>query len=346
LDQSVKLLSQRGFPVNPKVSIIIPCYNERETILLLLDSILHQTFDPANLEVVVADGMSEDGTRERIRQFSSEHPELSVRLVDNPERIIPAALNKAISVAQGDVIIRLDAHSIPADDYVERCLEVLMTTGAANVGGVWNIRPASDLWISRAIATAAAHWIGAGDARYRIRGEAGPVDTVPFGAFSRSWLDSVGQFNEQLLTNEDYEYNVRIRQSGGEVWFDPGIESTYFARESLSELAKQYSRYGFWKAAMIRRYPETLRWRQLLPPLFVASLILLSALSLVNPLAPWILGVQLGAYALITILLGVGEAFRKRDVAILIGFAPAIWTMHLTWGASFLWGLFGGHRTR
>ena len=328
--------------VNRRISVIIPCYNERETIPLLLESLLDQTIPPSKMEVVIADGGSEDGTREVIHQFSEVHPELRIRLVDNPERIIPAALNKAISVAQGEVIIRLDAHSIPAKNYVERCLNVLKETNAANAGGLWLIQPASEHWISRSIAIAASHPIGAGDVRYRIRGAAGPVDTVPFGAFPRSWLEKVGPFDESLLTNEDYEYNVRIRKAGGVVWFDPSIQSQYFARKNLCELARQYSRYGFWKAVMLRRYPGTVRWRQALPPLFVLSLIALSLLSLFFPLAIPLLGVQLSAYGLILLALGFREAIKHKHIGITLGFPLAIMTMHLTWGASFLWGLIRG----
>jgi len=151
----------------PRVSIIIPCYNEEATIEGLLEALRAQTYPLEQLEVVIADGMSEDGTRERIARFAERHPELAVRMVDNPKRIIPAALNRAIEAARGQVVIRMDAHSIPATDYVAKCLEVLEETGAANVGGVWDIQPGAESWIARGIAAAAAHPIGAGGARYR-----------------------------------------------------------------------------------------------------------------------------------------------------------------------------------
>ena len=132
-------------------------------------------------------------------------------------------------------------------------------TEAANVGGVWDIRPGGEGWVARSIAAAVAHRLGAGDAGYRAGARAGEVDTVPFGAFDRRWLERVGAFNEELLTNEDYEYNYRLRQAGGMIWLDPSIRCVYFARPTLSALARQYWRYGFWKAHMLTRYPRSLR---------------------------------------------------------------------------------------
>jgi len=332
---------------NLRVSLIVPCYNEQASIGLLLDAIRRQTCGLDKIEVIIADGMSTDGTREAIRDYASQHPELSIRLIENPKRIIPAALNTAIEAAEGNVIIRLDAHSAPKPDYVERCLTVLEETDAANVGGVWEIQPGAETWVARAIADAASHPLGAGDARYRISGDPGAVDTVPFGAFRREWLEKVGPFNEELLTNEDYEYNVRIRKAGGVVWFDPSIRSIYFARPDLRSLARQYWRYGFWKVRMLRRYPGTLRWRQALPPIFVLSVVILAALAFPFALARLLLTVQLGAYLLVTTFAGLQESIRRKDMGLILGFPPAIWTMHCAWGAGLIWSaLKGGLRGR
>lgn len=328
--------------MTPRVSVVIPCYNERATIGLLLEALLDQDLDDGGLEVILSDGMSTDGTREAVKAFGGAHPELATRLVDNPDRLIPAALNRGIRQATGEVIVRLDAHSVPEPGYIRRCLEVLEATGAANVGGVWDIRPGADRWIARGIAVAASHPLGAGDARYRISGVPGSVDTVPFGAFRREWYDRVGPFNESLSTNEDYEFNVRLRQAGGTVWFDPSIRSTYFTRGNLWELGRQYSRYGFWKSRMLQSHPGSLKWRQALPPLFVATLVLLGATSpfwLPGRLA---LGLSLAIYGAVTTLAGVAEAANRRDPGLVIGFPLAIWTMHIAWGGAFLWRLLTG----
>ena len=338
LDNAMKTMDDKSSTVLG-VTIIVPCFNEVGTILHLLDAIEAQIYDLSDQEVVIADGMSDDGTRNVIGDYASQHSEMTIRLIDNPQRIIPAALNVAIKAARGNVIIRLDAHSAPKPDYIERCLAVLEETGAANAGGVWEIQPGAETWLARAIAATASHPLGAGDARYRISGEPGPVDTVPFGAFRREWLEKIGPFNEELLTNEDYEYNVRIRNAGGLIWFDPSIRSIYFARPDIHSLSRQYWRYGFWKVRMLRRYPGTLRWRQALPPIFVLIAVALGFLSLVFPLARLIFSIQLGVYFITTFVFGFLEGYKRNDLGVAFGFPISIWTMHMAWGSGFLWSL-------
>ena len=324
------------------VSIIVPCYNEQSTIRLLLDALYAQTYPRADMEVVIADGLSSDDTRERIREFSSQHPELQVRVVDNQQRTIPSGLNHALAAAKGEIIVRLDAHSVPACDYVARCVSALEQGHGDNVGGVWNIRPGGSGGMARAIAVAAAHPLGVGDARYRYSRLAQAVDTVPFGAFRAGLVERIGRYDETLLTNEDYEFNTRVRQSGGTVWLDPEIRSTYFARSSLAELVRQYWRYGYWKACMLRRYPHTLRWRQALPPLFVLALLALGFLSVWFLPARWLLAGGASLYGLILLAAGVHSAWIKRDPLLLLAVPVAIAAMHLTWGSAFLWSLITG----
>ena len=262
------------------VSIIVPCYNEEATIQLLLESISRQTYPITDLEVILADGMSTDRTRLKVAVFQEANPDLKIKIVDNPKRIIPAALNAGLRVAQGEIVVRLDGHSMPYPDYVEQCVADLQLGQGDNVGGVWEIRPGNETWLANSIAVAAAHPLGVGDARYRLVSRAGAVDTVPFGSFKRQLFERIGEFDETLLTNEDYEFNSRIRKQGGTIWLDPAIRSVYFARSNLGELARQYWRYGFWKSRMLRRYPETLRWRQALPPLFVLGVAGLGILAI------------------------------------------------------------------
>lgn len=338
-------------PLSPKISIIVPCYNEERTIGLLLKAILSQTVPSEQLEVIIADGLSTDRTREVIQAFQDSHPALTIQIIDNPRRIIPAALNLAIQASHGDTIIRLDAHCMPYSDYIERCLQALQTGKGDNVGGVWEIRafenegqPPSA--IARSIAVAAAHPLGVGDAYYRYATHPQSVDTVPFGSFKRSLIESIGAFDETLLANEDYEFNVRVRQSGGTVWLDPAIRSIYFARPDLIALAKQYWRYGFWKAHMLRRYANTLRWRQALPPAFVSSLIILSILSPWSSLARGLLGIQVAVYITILFLATIPIAIKKKDPFLLLGLPLSIITMHLCWGSGLLAGLLTPVRNR
>jgi glycosyltransferase involved in cell wall biosynthesis len=318
------------------VSVIVPCYNEQATIRSLLEALREQTFSRANMEVIISDGMSTDHTREAIAAFQKDYSDLIVHVVDNPLRSIPSAVNRAIESSSGEIIIRLDAHSKPYPDYIVNCVRDLQAGRGDNVGGVWEIQPGANTWIAKSIAMAAAHPLGVGDALYRHAKQAAEVDTVPFGSFKRTLIDQVGFFDETLLTNEDYEFNTRVRKSGGRIWLDPSIRSIYFARAALLELARQYWRYGFWKWRMLRRYPDTLRWRQALPPLFVLSLFSLILLSIFFPLARTGLVVEISLYLSVMILAGLYSAIRQHKPYLLIGLPLAITVMHLSWGSGFL----------
>jgi succinoglycan biosynthesis protein ExoA len=322
----------------PFISVIVPCYNEQATIRKLLEAIFEQTYPRDRMEVIIADGLSTDGTREVIATFKESHPKMQVRVVDNTKKIIPAGLNRAILAARGEFIIRLDAHSMPYPDYVSRCVEALNSGLGDNIGGVWEICPGGESWQAKAIAVAAAHPFGVGDARYRLGGQPQEVDTVPFGAFRRSLVERIGLFDETLQTNEDYEFNVRVRQAGGRIWLDPAIQTTYFARQSFSDLARQYWRYGFWKARMLRRYPGTFRWRQIAGA-FVLSFLLLGLLGFWYPFAWRLLGLEAGLYFLALVVASMQVAYRKRDPLLLFSVPLAIAIMHFSWGTAFLWSL-------
>lgn len=324
-------------PDQPSVSIIIPCYNEQSTIRKLLDSLRLQTYPLAKMEVVISDGFSSDGTRDVIAQFQREHTDLSVRVVDNKAKTIPSGVNQAIRESRGEIIVRLDAHSMPIPEYVERCVSAHLAGKGDNVGGVWEIRPGADTWVADSISHAAAHPLGVGDAMYRLNAKPGAVDTVPFGSFHRNLIERIGAFDETLLANEDYEFNTRVRESGGVVWLDPEIRSVYFSRSTLKKLSEQYWRYGFWKFKMLKRYPHTLRWRQALPPVFVFVLLTLIVLSLSLPLAQIGLALQVSAYLLILGFAGFRLAIKTKKGFLIWGLPLAIATMHISWGAGFLW---------
>jgi len=328
----------------PSVSVIIPCRNEEKTIHLVLDAIDAQTYPRKPLQVVIADGFSEDRTREQIESFKTSHPDLDVIVVDNPKRIIPAGLNAAIRASSGDVIVRMDAHSIPNPDYVALCVDALEKNVAQNVGGVWNIQPGRNTWIARSIAAAAGNPLAVGDARYRFTDKAAYVDTVPYGSYKRELFNQIGLFDETLLANEDYELNTRIIQSGGKIWLDPKIRCVYFARSSLRTLSKQYYGYGYWKFQMLKRYPETLRWRQALPPAFILGLLLLLLAGIFWKPALILFAIALGLYLLVLLGVGIHMASKKSDILMIIGIPLAIITMHFSWGAGFIAGAFGAHK--
>ncbi|MBN2385478.1 MAG: glycosyltransferase family 2 protein [Anaerolineales bacterium] len=328
--------------MHPTVSIIVPCYNEQATIRPLLTAIYEQTYARAEMEVIIADGMSTDGTRAEIAAFADAHADLEITVVDNPKRIIPAALNQAIKEARGEILVRLDGHSMPYPDYVERCVADLEAGLGENVGGIWEIRPACATWLARSIAVAAAHPLGVGDALYRHATKPAYVDTVPFGAFKRELLALIGFFDENLLTNEDYEFNVRVRMSGGRIWLNPDIRSVYIARGTLRALASQYFRYGFWKWRMIRRYPGTLRWRQALPPLFVAGILGGTLLTIAWPIFGYLLAGGILLYTLALTAAGLQAAGQHKRPFLAVGLPLAVADMHIAWGAGFLWGMIKG----
>jgi succinoglycan biosynthesis protein ExoA len=326
----------------PSVSIIIPCFNEQTTICKLLDAIYAQTFPRNDLELIIADGMSTDGTRADIAAFAQSHADLHIAVVDNTKRHIPAGLNLALKETRGDIIIRLDAHSIPYPNYIERCVADLEAGFGENVGGVWEIHPMTKTWVAQSIAIAASHPLGVGDALYRHTNKSAAVDTVPYGAFKRELLALVGFFDETLLTNEDYEFNARIRKSGGKVWLDPSIRSIYISRATLSGLAKQYFRYGYWKWLMLRRYPGTLRLRQALPPLFVLSLFGMGITSFFLPSFRVLLAAEVIIYLLILLGVGLQAAIKHKKLSVVFGMPLAISFMHVSWGAGFLWSMISG----
>ena len=291
------------------------------------------------MDVTIADGRSTDRTREAIAEFQLVHPDLRLQVVDNNVRTIPAALNCAMESSSGAMIIRLDAHSAPYPDYVEKTVAALQADKADNVGGVWEIRPGAETWAARAIAVAAAHPLGVGDALYRHAKEAAYVDTVPFGGWRRTLLDKIGGYDESLLANEDYEFNARIRRFGGKIWLDPSIRSVYFARSTFTALAKQYVRYGFWKQKMLRHYPATLRWRQALPPLFVLSLVVGAVVALVLPVLRGAIAIELLLYIGILEWFALRAALQRREFSLVFGLPLAIAVMHVAWGGGFLWSV-------
>lgn len=323
----------------PQVSIIIPCYNEERTIRKLLQAIHDQTYPVEQMEVIIADALSIDKTRERINEFIKEHPDLSIKLVENPQKKIPTAINLAVGEASGEIIVRLDAHSIPDSKYVQLCTEAIQADKGDCVGGVWEILPGAEGWVARSISYAAAHPLGVGDALYRFTNKSGEVDTVPFGSFRKSLFIKLGGFSEELLTNEDYEFYTRIRKQGGKIWLDPTIRCRYFARSSFSELVRQYWRYGFWKFRMLSKYPETLRWRQALPPLFVLVLFISLLASLFCKSCRFFLFWMILIYVCVLFLASITSAKKKNDFVLVVGLPLAIATMHISWGTGFLYSM-------
>ncbi len=310
----------------PSVSVIIPARDAATTIGATLDSVVSQ--QPPITDIVVAVPDDDHATRRVIEAFGER-----VRVVDNPLGTTPAGLNLALAEARGDIIVRCDAHAVLPPGYVARAVATLTETGAANVGGIQ--RASGTSWLERAIAIAQTTPLGVGDARYRLGGEPGPVETVYLGSYRRDVLERLGAFDERFRRNQDYELNHRIRQAGELVWFDPELEVEYQVRPTLPALARQYFDYGSGKRLMLRSHPDSLRPRQLAAPALVLALMASAALAL-TPLRRWAWlapGIYLGT------IVGAGPllALARRDLAGLATVA-VLPTMHLSWGLGFLRG--------
>ncbi len=320
-----------------RVSVVIPCRNEDARIAALLDAIRSQ--ETAVLEVVIVDTGSTDGTVDIVGRYQQHHADLRLRCLSHPGAGISEAMNRGIETAHGEIIVRLDGHSRPRPDYVGRAVDTLRDSGAAIVGGVWEIVSGAQTQVAEAIALAVAHPLGAGNAAYRTArttdGGRTEVDTVPFGCFRKSTWETLGGFDEGLLTNEDYEFNYRARSSGSTVVLDRDIRCTYFARSTLADLARQYFRYGWWKLEMLKRHPRSLRCRQALPGALVPLFVCLGAASLVWPASRLLLGGFALAYAAILSVAAVQVARQQGRWNLVWPLMAAFAAVHGSWSTGF-----------
>jgi succinoglycan biosynthesis protein ExoA len=318
----------------PAVSIIVPCRNEKEYIESSLRSILAQQPVPGGVEIIVADGMSDDGTRDILRQLTEEDSRL--KIVDNPQRIIPVGLNSAIKAARGDIIIRMDAHTSYATDYIQQCVSVLKEKGADNVGGPWIARGKG--LIGRAIGVAFQSLFGVGSARGRNPTYEGHVDTVYLGCWRREVFDRIGLFDEQMVRSEDDELSLRLTRAGGKIWQSPKIKSCYAPRGSLGALFKQCVADGYWKVRVIQKHKIPASIRHLIPGCFVFSLIFLALASPWSLFALWAWTALAGLYLLFN--LGVSALTAARVDWRLLPLLPVVFgCYHFGYGYGFLRGL-------
>lgn len=323
----------------PSVSVVIPCFNEERFIGKVLENLATQ-YAHEGYEIIVVDGISTDDTRKAIGEFVSRNPGVIVRIVDNPARNIPTALNLGIREASGEIIIRMDAHSIPSPGYVHRCVQLLSEDKASVVGMPWHVKPGAASLVAQAIALAVSHPFGIGDVKYRLTNSpAQLVDTVPFGAFKKSLWEELGGFNELLLTNEDYDFNYRVRKRKGLVLLDNGAHCDYFARPSLRQLAAQYLRYGSWKAQMIMCHPASIKLRHLVAPAFVAYILTTLVVGFFWRPALVMLLAVLVLYGLLAFIFALKLARGERDLRLAFLVPIVFFVIHCVWGGSFLLGL-------
>src|SRR5512141_1012945 len=319
----------------PFVSVVMPVRDEAGFITRSLGAVLGQDYPPDRMEVLVADGMSGDGTREAVLRLAAADPR--VTLVDNPGRIAPTALNAAIGRSRGDVVVRVDGHCEVAPDYVSRCVAHLSAGDADGVGGP--LETVGETPLARVIALAMSSPFGVGGAPFRTRrAYTGLVDTVAFPAYTHAAIERAGPYDEELVRNQDDEFNYRLRSFGGRILLAADVRARYFSRGTLRSLFRQYFQYGLFKVRVLQKHPRQMRPRQFIPPLFVATLLCLALGALFAPAARLGLLGAAGTYALVCLLASAAAARRTEFPEALL--LPAVFAvLHLSYGIGFLAGL-------
>lgn len=320
----------------PFVSVVMPVRNEADFIESSLRCILAQTYPHDSLEIIIADGQSNDLTCYIIENLKLVS-DIPISIVENPERIAPTGLNRAIAQAKGEIVVRVDGHCEIEPDYVANCVKYLQAGKAEGVGG--SIETVGTTWRAKAIAVAMSSTFGVGGSAFRcVKDREMYVDTVAFPGYKREILDKVGAFNEELIRNQDDEFNYRIRKSGGRILLAPDIRSRYFSRSNFKSLWRQYFQYGFWKVRVLQLHPKQMSWRQFVPFAFVASIIFLALLGLFSDLGKWTLAILLGLYFLANLAATLKSAGKINFIALpFVFFSFAI--LHFSYGIGFLAGL-------
>jgi hypothetical protein len=280
--------------------------------------------------------MSTDGTRELVEAVQPRGA--SVRLINNPEQIVPTGLNAALAQAQGEIIVRVDGHCEIAPDYVRCCVEHLVNDDVDGVGGP--LETIGDTSLANAIATAMSSTFGVGGSAFRtIRNKTMLADTVAFPAYKRSIMDQAGGFDEELVRNQDDEYNYRLRKLGAKILLAADVQARYYSRTSLRSLWRQYFQYGYWKVRVLQKHPRQMQARQFAPPLFVAALLFTLLLIPFSPVSGALFSLALiGPYVIFNLAASIMAA-RKAKWRLLPYFLVIFPVLHLSYGLGFLIGL-------
>jgi len=328
-----------AFPAGtrPFVSVVMPVRNEADFIAESLGAVLSQDYPVECLEVIVADGLSTDGTRDVVAALAGRQPRPAVTIVDNPGRIVATGLNAAVAVARGAIIVRIDGHCRIAPDYVSRCVDHILADDVDGVGG--SIVTIASTPVGRVIAAAMSSPFGVGGSAFRTTsGRTMLADTVPFPAYSRRAIEVAGPFDEELVRNQDDEYNYRLRKLGARILLAADVRSDYYSRTSLRSLWRQYFQYGFYKVRVMQKHVLQMQVRQFVPPAFVLFLIVGGVLA---PLLPWVRALWFGMLALYAAAtLAAAVATARRTGWHQLGLLPVAFAiLHLSYGAGFLTGL-------
>ncbi len=326
----------------PLVSIIIPARNEEDYIRQCLNSVLDSDYPREKLEIIVVDGMSKDQTKEIIAEYSTKYG--FIQCLENPKRIAPTALNIGIGHATGEVIIRMDAHSLYPSDYIANCVKYLEESDADNVGGIWITIPGRNSMTARLIAFVLSSPFGVGNAHFRIgTRKSRYVDTVPFGCYKREVFEDIGFFNEELVRNQDIELNTRLRRNGGKILLVPTIKSYYHARPTLKKLCAQNWKNGIWNIYLTKLVPGSLSIRHFVPMLFVLGLMGSIVLASFSSQGLILLALVCGIYLLTSLLFSI-KIGLKEGIKYIPALPPVFFALHFSYGLGMLYGIFGNWR--
>ncbi len=321
----------------PHLTVIMPVRNEADFIARSLGAVLTQDYPPERMEIIIADGMSTDGTRAEIARLAAQHPRIPIRVIDNPRQIVPTGMNLAYEQATGEIIVRVDGHCEIAPNYLSECVAHLVSGAADGVGGP--IETVGQTPFSRTIALAMSSKFGVGGSAFRtVKDKALYTDTIAFPAYRRDVIERAGGYDEELTRNQDDEYNYRLRGLGFRLLLTPKIRARYFSRATLRRLWRQYYQYGFYKVRVLQKHLRQMSLRQFVPPLFVAALMLGGLLALISPsfLALWLLLIIAYAAANISasVLLAAQHGWQHLPRLPFI-FAA----LHLSYGLGFWHGM-------
>ena len=321
------------------ISVIVPIYNEEKYLEACVRSIAEQDFPKEELEVIFADGMSTDRSREILSELSLRHPYM--RVVDNPQRTVSYALNAGIRAAKGDIIIRLDAHSVFPKNYFSTLVQYLERLHADNVGGVCRTLPANNTSKCRGIAAVMQHPFGMGNSYFRIGAhEIREVDTVPFGCFRRDLFEKIGYFDTCLIRNQDDEFNGRIIKNGGRIFLLPQLVIDYYARRTIKDTGRMFYQYGLFKPLVNKKLGKAATLRQFVPLLFVIGLFLGAVLSLFCHPVAYAYSAVLALYLLVSAAVSLQVAIREDCPEMFFWMPSSFFVVHFWYGFGYLIGLF------
>lgn len=319
------------------ISLIVPCRNEEIYIDRCLNSVIEQDYPMDNLEVLVVDGMSKDKTLQIVENYREKL--LSIKILKNPKKTTPYAFNLGINYSKADIIMIMSAHSTLGKDYISKCVKYLDKHDVGNVGGIWITLPGDNTIIAQSIALTLSHPFGVGNTYFRIGSEEPRyVDTVPFGCYRKEVFRKIGLFNEELIRNQDLEFNLRLKKAGGKILLVPDIVSYYYARSTLKALAKNNFSNGFWVIYSTKFAKMPFSVRHLIPFFFVLSICGSLILSLISKPFIYLLVFVLATYLIANIFFSLRISFQrgfKYFIPVMLSFT----TLHFSYGFGSIWGL-------